>query len=136
MGQHTVGDHFDIAANTGNGIHQRQPVERTGGVVGDNDQGAMFGDLFKIVSRNGAADLQVFKHLLNHIQPFQVGMAFRKLLELAFIKQSSEQILLPGCGSGLWPEVVEYIVETKHGGFSSRLAKTVKGEDDVYVSLQ
>jgi hypothetical protein len=59
VGQHAVGDHFDIAAHAGNRIQERQAVQRAGGVVGDNDQRAMFGDLFEIVRRDGAADIEV-----------------------------------------------------------------------------
>jgi hypothetical protein len=31
----------------------------------------MFGDLFEIAGGNGAADIEVFQHLLHHIQPFR-----------------------------------------------------------------
>ncbi len=86
VGEHAVGDHFDIAAHAGYRIQERQAVEGAGGVVGDNDQRAIFGDLFEIVRRDGAADIEVFQHLFDRIKPLQVAVTVGKLLKLFLIK--------------------------------------------------
>ena len=88
MGQHPVGHDFNIAPHAGNGVHQRQAVQRTRRVVGNNDQRAMFGDLFEIAGGNGAENIKVFQNLLHHIQAFQVAMCGGKLPEFVFVEQS------------------------------------------------
>ena len=88
MGQHPVGHDFNIAPHAGNGVHQRQAVQRTRRVVGNNDLRAMFGDLFKIAGGNGAENIKVFQNLLHHIQSFQVAVCCGKLLKFVFVKQS------------------------------------------------
>lgn len=88
MSQHPVGHDFNVASHAGDGVHQRQPVQRTRRVVGNNDQRAMFGDLFEIAGGNGAENIKVFQNLLHHIQPFQVAVGCGKLLKFVFVKQS------------------------------------------------
>lgn len=88
MGQHPVSDDFHIPPYTGNGIHQRQPVQRSGWVVGNNDQRAMFRDLFEIAGGNGAEYIEVLQNLLHHIQAFQMAVCRGKLLEFFFVEQS------------------------------------------------
>ncbi|ESS59491.1 hypothetical protein EDP2_3942 [Enterobacter cloacae S611] len=79
------------------------------------------------MSGDGTANLQMVEDMFHHIQPFQVAVLGGELLELLFVKQAPEQVLLPGCRSGLRPEILKYIVETKHGDFSSRLAADSSG---------
>ncbi len=55
-------------------------------VVGDNDQRAIFGDLFEIVRRDGTADIEVFQYLFDRIKPLQVAVTVGKLLKLFLIK--------------------------------------------------
>ena len=88
VGQHPVGHDFNVASHAGDGVHQRQAIQRTRRVVGNNDQRAMFGDLFKIAGGNGAENIKVFQNLLHHIQSFQVAVCCGKLLKFVFVKQS------------------------------------------------
>ncbi len=86
MRQHAVGHHFYIAAHAGDGIQQRQPVQRTGRMVSHHNERAVSGDLFEVVSRKGAEDIEMFQNLLHHIQPFQVAVVGGKLPELFFVE--------------------------------------------------
>ncbi len=43
-------------------------------------------------------DIEVFQHLFDGIQPFQVTVACRELLKLFFMQQFSQHALLPGAG--------------------------------------
>lgn len=88
MGQHPVGHDFYVTAYAGDGVQQRQPVQRTRRVVGNNDQRAMFGDLFEIAGGNGAENIKVLQNLLHHVQSFEVVVRGGKLLEFIFVKQS------------------------------------------------
>ncbi len=88
VGQHPVGHDFNVAPHAGDGVQQRQTVQRTRRVVGNDDQRAMFGDLFEIAGGNGAENIQVFQNLLHHIQSFQVAVGGGKLLKLVFVEQS------------------------------------------------
>lgn len=88
MGQHPVGHDFNVAPHAGDGVQQRQTVQRTRRVVGNDDQRAMFGDLFEIAGGNGAENIQVFQNLLHHIQSFQMAVGGGKLLKLVFVEQS------------------------------------------------
>ncbi len=47
MGQHPVGNNPDVAAHAGNGVQQRQPIQRASGVVRYHNEWAVFGDLFE-----------------------------------------------------------------------------------------
>ena len=86
MRQHTIGYHFDIAANARDGVHERQPVESPCGVICHDDQRAVFGDLFEIAGGDGAVNIQVLQNLLHHIESFQVAVSSGELLKLFFIK--------------------------------------------------
>ncbi|GEM_PF-6568590 len=88
MGQHPVGNNPDVAAHAGNGVQQRQPIQRASGVVRYHNEWAVFGDLFEIAGGNGAVNIKVFQNLIHHIQPFQVTVAGGKLLKFVFVKQS------------------------------------------------
>lgn len=86
MRQHAVGDNFDIAAHPGDGIQQRQSIQRTGRVVSHNNQRAVSGDLFEVVSRKGTENIEMVQNLFHHIQPFQVAVVGGKLPELLFVE--------------------------------------------------
>ncbi len=57
VGEHAVGDHLTSRRTRDTAYRSAEAVEGAGGVVGDNDQRAIFGDLFEIVRRDGAADI-------------------------------------------------------------------------------
>ncbi len=136
VGEHAVGDHFDIAAHAGYRIQERQAVEGAGGVVGDNDQRAIFGDLFEIVRRDGAADIEVFAAPVRPYQAPSGGGDGRQIVEtlphkIAFFNS----FFLPGARPRLRPQVIEYVVETKHSGSSSVLPRHVEGGDVVQITV-
>lgn len=85
MRQHAVGHHFHVPAHAGEGIQQRQSVQRTGGVIRDNNQRAVGGDLFEVVSRKGTEDIKMLQNLFHHIEPFQVTVVGGKLLKFRFV---------------------------------------------------
>ncbi len=115
-------------------MKQGEAIKRAGRVVRDNDQRAMLGDLLKVVGGEGAANAEMLKDLLDHIQPFKMAMAGGELLKFLFVKQTFKQVALPGGGPGLRPEVIKDAVETKHGGSSIRLRQTVEERDGVSVT--
>lgn len=123
VSQHAVGDHFDVAAHAGHRVEQGQAVKCTGGVVGDDDQRTMFGDLFEIVRRDSAADIKMFEHLFDRIQSFQVMMTRGKLLKLFLMQELFQHLFLPERWLCLRPQVIDDIVETKHSGTSSVLPR-------------
>ena len=67
MGKHTVGDDFHIATHAGDSVQQGQTIERAGRVVGDDDQWAIFRDLFQAANRNRAVNIEMFQHLFDGI---------------------------------------------------------------------
>ena len=123
VGQHAVGDHFNVAAHAGDRIEQGQAIEGTGRVVGDNDQRAIFRDLFEIVRRDSTANIEMFEHLFDRIQSFQVMMTRGKLLKLFLMQELFQHLFLPGGWLCLRPQVIDNIVETKHSGTSSVLPR-------------
>ncbi|MNL77227.1 hypothetical protein D3C87_2033580 [compost metagenome] len=56
-------------------------------MISDNDQRAVFGDLFEVVRGGRAENIQVFQNLLHHINSFQVAVFCCELLELLSVKQ-------------------------------------------------
>ena len=109
--------------HAGDRIEQSETIERAGRMVGDNHQRAMFGDLFEVMRRNSATDVEMFEDLFDRIQSFQVTMAGGKLLELFFIQKLFQHLFLPGGGPRLRPQVIENVVETKHSDSSSVLPR-------------
>ncbi|VEB93625.1 Uncharacterised protein [Citrobacter koseri] len=136
MREQAVGHYFHVTAHTRDGIQQGQPIKRACRVVGNDDQRAMCGDVFEVVCGDIAAYFKVFENLFHHVHPFQMGMAGCKLLKFFFIQQPPEQIFLPGCRPRLRPQVVEYVIETKHSGSSSRPVLTVEGTNVVCMTMR
>lgn len=56
-------------------------------MIGNDHQRAVFRYLFQIVRRDCAANIQVFQHLFDRIEPLQVTMAGGKLLKLFLMEQ-------------------------------------------------
>ncbi len=119
MAQHAVCHHAHVAAHAGDGVEQRQAVGGAGRVVGDDDQRAVVGDLLQRARRQIAANIKMLQHLLDHIEPFKVAMAGGKILKLLFIQQTLERFFKPGGGGFLRVEIVQNVVDAKHGCVSS-----------------
>ncbi len=104
-------------------IQERQAVEGAGGVVGDNDQRAIFGDLFEIVRRDGTTDIEVFQYLFDRIKAPSGGDDDRQIVETLPHKTAFLTVSFARGGPRLRPQVIEYVVETKHSGSSSVLPR-------------
>lgn len=71
MGKQSVGHHFDISTHAGEGIDERQSVQRTGGVVGDDHQRAIFRDVFDVVLGDFTTYLQMLGTCSTISTPFR-----------------------------------------------------------------
>ncbi len=112
--QHAVGDDFHIAPHLRHRRQQRQSVERAKRMVSDDHHRPARRDLLQIALAQLAAHVEVLQHLLDHIQPFQVGIARGEALKLLFMQRPAQHATLPAGRLSLRPEALDNLIDREH----------------------
>lgn len=89
VGQQLAGHHFHIRAHRRDGTQQHQAVERADRVIGHEHHRPLARNVFQIAVHQLAAEVEVVHHLLDQIEPFQVGIVGGELFEFFFEEKGS-----------------------------------------------